>query len=231
MGDKSLKILVGKYIINRQCILTPTGREIFLKAKQHKFLIEKCLLQSIKIDKAVNYLFDEIKSIAELSKNPKFESMIKNPKTSFIRARNSIIGNGNVRLSQAQCIDMILPELIEEVNKLNNIAQIMISPKRIGHFLESMKVFHLFVNLLKKSYVIISEVKKSVKKRDLDMKYQAKDFDNDFLMEEIDINSIADSNSIDLSASEYDTTLNSSEIGSNDIYSNYNDDMQQPNGS
>jgi hypothetical protein len=58
MGDKSLKILVGKYIINRQCILTTTGREHFLKAKQHKFLIEKCLLQSIKIDKVVNYLFD-----------------------------------------------------------------------------------------------------------------------------------------------------------------------------
>ncbi len=45
-----------------------------------------------------------------------------------------------------------------------------------------MKTFHLFVNLLKKSYVIISEVKKSVKKRDLDMKYMAKDFDNDFLL-------------------------------------------------
>ena len=137
----------------------------------------------MKIDKVVNYLFEEIKSIAELSKNPKFESMIKNPKTSFIRARNSIIGNGNVRLSQAQCIDMILPELIEEVNKLNNIAQIMMNAKRMPHFLDSMKSFHLFVNLLKKSYVIISEVKKSVKKRDLDMKYQAKDFDNDFLME------------------------------------------------
>lgn len=38
--------------------------------------------------------------------------MVKNPKTSFIKARSSIIGNGNVRLSQAQCIDMILPELI-----------------------------------------------------------------------------------------------------------------------
>ena len=61
--------------------------------------------------------------------------MIKNPKTSFIRARNSIIGNGNVRLSQAQCIDMILPELIEEVNKINNTAQIMLNPKRIMHFL------------------------------------------------------------------------------------------------
>jgi hypothetical protein len=46
-----------------------------------------------------------------------------------------------------------------------------------------MKVYHLFINLLKKSYVIINEVKKSVKKRDLDMKYQVKDFDSDFLMD------------------------------------------------
>lgn len=43
-------------------------------------------------------------------------------------------------------------------------------------------------------------MKKSVKKRDLDQKYQIKDFDSDFLMEEIDINSIADSSSVDLSS-------------------------------
>jgi hypothetical protein len=61
--------------------------------------------------------------------------MVKNPKTSFIRARSSIIGNGNVRLSQAQCIDMILPELIEEVNKINNVAQILLNAKRVSHFL------------------------------------------------------------------------------------------------
>jgi len=30
-----------------------------------------------------------------------------------MKARHSIIGNGNLRLSQAQCIDMIIPELIE----------------------------------------------------------------------------------------------------------------------
>ena len=57
------------------------------------------------------------------------------------------------------------------------------------------------------------------------MKYQAKDFDNDFLMEEIDINSIADSSSIDLS-SQYDHTLNGSEVSKGDLYSNYNEDMQ-----
>lgn len=39
---------------------------------------------------------------------------------------------------------------------MNNIAQILLNPKRINNFLESMKIFHLFINLLKKSYVIIN---------------------------------------------------------------------------
>jgi len=60
----------------------------------------------------MGFLYDEIKSIAELSKNSKFDSIIKNPRHSFINARNSVrtsIGSGNLRLSQAQCIDMIIP--------------------------------------------------------------------------------------------------------------------------
>jgi hypothetical protein len=38
---------------------------------------------------------------------------MKNPRSSFIKARQSIGYEGNVRLSQVQCIDMILPELID----------------------------------------------------------------------------------------------------------------------
>ena len=56
-------------------------------------------------------LLEEIKMIAESSKITNFDSMLKNPKSSFIKARTSLIGN--VRLSQAQCVDMILPELID----------------------------------------------------------------------------------------------------------------------
>jgi hypothetical protein len=41
------------------------------------------------------------------------------------------------------------------------------------------------------------------------MKYQIKDFDNDFLMEEIDINSLVDSSSVDMSS---DTDHTSSEV-------------------
>lgn len=69
--------------------------------------------------------------------------------------------------------------------------------------------------LLKRCYVIISEVKKSVKKRELEQKYQVKDFENEPLMEDIDINQYVDTSSVD-TESEY----NSSEISKNDLYSN-----------
>lgn len=38
--------------------------------------------------------------------------MFQDPKSSFINARKSIIASTNVKLSQAQCLDMILPEFI-----------------------------------------------------------------------------------------------------------------------
>ena len=56
--------------------------------------------------------------------------MIRDPRSSFIKAKNSIIGNSNVRLSQAQCIDMILPELIEELTKINTISGMILNPKK-----------------------------------------------------------------------------------------------------
>lgn len=35
--------------------------------------------------------------------------MFQDPKSSFINARKSILACSNVKLSQAQCLDMILP--------------------------------------------------------------------------------------------------------------------------
>jgi hypothetical protein len=188
LGEKSVKFFVGKYTVNRQCILTPTGREQFLKNKEHRAILSHCMLEGGKVDRLMGYLFEELKSIADLSKNSKFDTIIKNPRTSFIRAKNSYIGNPNVRLSQAQCVDIILPELVEEVSKINNIAQVMLNVKRVSSYLESLKVGFAFISLLRRCYVIINELKKSVKKRELDQKYMAKDFDNDLLMEDIDIN-------------------------------------------
>lgn len=135
LGSKSVKFFIGKYALSRQCILTPTGREQFLKHQEEKTVVGLCLLEAGKIDRIMQHLFEDIKSIAELSKNSRFDTIMKNPKSSFIKARHSIVGNPNVRLSQAQCVDIIIPELVEEVSKVNNIAQMMLNPKRIITFL------------------------------------------------------------------------------------------------
>lgn len=111
------------------------------------------------------FLLDEIKAIAEGSKNTKFDKMVRDPKSSFIHARKTIIGSTNVKLSQAQCIDMILPELIEELTKINTISSLLLNPKKSSKFLECQKIYHVMVNFLKKSYIILTELKKSIKKR------------------------------------------------------------------
>ena len=93
--------------------------------------------------------------------------MLKDPRSSFINARKSIIGSSNVKLSQAQCVDMILPELIDELTKLNTIAALMLNPKKILKYLECEKFFYVLANLKKKSFFIMTELKKSIKKREL----------------------------------------------------------------
>lgn len=44
LGDKSMKIFVGKYTIGRQCLMTDTGRESFLKGKEHDCVVATCML-------------------------------------------------------------------------------------------------------------------------------------------------------------------------------------------
>ena len=46
-----------------------------------------------------------------------------------------MIGTSDLRLSQAQCVDMIIPELLEEVFKVKDIASIMLNIKRVGKYL------------------------------------------------------------------------------------------------
>ncbi len=48
---------------------------------------------------------------------------------------------------------------------MNNIAQLMLSCKRVNSYIESTKIAFIFMSLLKRCYVIINELKKSVKKR------------------------------------------------------------------
>lgn len=112
MGGKAVKVYVGSYTLNRLCLLTKTGRHHFLAKKESYHCNQYCMYQNNLIEKIVNFLLDEVRNIAEGSKNSKFDKMIKDPKTSFINAKRSILACSNVKLSQAQCLDMILPELI-----------------------------------------------------------------------------------------------------------------------
>lgn len=60
---------------------------------------------------------------------------------------------------------MIIPELIEEVNKVKGVAQILLNIKRVGSYIEGLKISYIFMVVLRRCYVIIAEVKKAVKKR------------------------------------------------------------------
>jgi hypothetical protein len=51
------------------------------------------------------------------------------------------------------------------VTKVKDIARIMLQSKRVGKYLDGLKISFLFMVLLRRCYVIISEVKKAVKKR------------------------------------------------------------------
>jgi hypothetical protein len=52
----------------------------------------------------------------------------------------------------------------------------MLNIKRVTAFIDGLKLSYIFLNILKKIFLIISELKKAIKKRELDKKYQMKDF-------------------------------------------------------
>lgn len=167
MGGKSVKIYVGSYTLNRLCILTETGRQNFLNKKEGSHINQFCMLQNNRIEQIVNFMLDEVKAIAETSKNSRLEKMFQDPKSSFINARKSIMRCSNLKLSQAQCLDMILPELIEELTKINTVSTFLLNPKKLNKYFECLHIYHAIANLLKKSYIILTELKRSIKKREL----------------------------------------------------------------
>lgn len=71
MGGKAVKIYVGSYTLNRLLLLTRTGRENFLNKKEMAHCSQYCHIQNNKIEQIVAFLLDEVRSIAEGSKNSK----------------------------------------------------------------------------------------------------------------------------------------------------------------
>ncbi len=82
--------------------------------------------------------------------------MFQDPRASFINARKSFLASSNLKLSQAQCLDMILPELIEELTKITTVSTFLLNPKKMHKYFECLQTYHVIINLLKKSYIILT---------------------------------------------------------------------------
>jgi len=54
-------------------------------------VFQSCLLHNSNVEKITCFLHDEIKKVTEAAKNPNFEIMVKNPKQSFLKAKNSFV--------------------------------------------------------------------------------------------------------------------------------------------
>ena len=67
-----MKVFVGKYTLNRLSVMTDTGRKNFLESKEIYHCTETCVLHLNKIDKIVMFMYEEMKTLADVSKNPKF---------------------------------------------------------------------------------------------------------------------------------------------------------------
>lgn len=161
--------------------MAESTQNLYLQRKSEQYRSSIGFLSHSKIERITMFLLDEVRCLAESSKNAKFDKMIKDPRASFLRARSSIITTPEMKLSQAQCMDMLVPELIDELTKITNISGNLLSSRKTPMFYH--KVYFMIINLLKRLFMVITELKKSVKKRELDMKYQMKDFEDGIVLE------------------------------------------------
>jgi hypothetical protein len=114
MGTKLVKITTGRYLMNRIYRLPHPDKTTFLQKQERNYCNHYCREQSINIEKITEYLLEEIRKIAEnsASKLSNYNKIIENARSSFIHARRSVLAESSLRLSQVQCIDMILPALV-----------------------------------------------------------------------------------------------------------------------
>lgn len=97
--------------------------------------------------------------------------MVRNPKQSFLKARTSFI-SARQTVTQSDCVNLFMPELLEQINRINHASQALISAKRIKHFMDARHNATNCIYLLRKMLRLVWEVKKSIQKRELNQKFQ-----------------------------------------------------------
>lgn len=98
--------------------------------------------------------------------------MIKNPKQSFLKARNSFIGGKDALLTQSQCVELFVPELLEQISRINQLSQLLLSAKRTKNSMEAQRNAYNCIFLLRRLLRVVWEVRKAIQKHELGQKFQ-----------------------------------------------------------
>lgn len=125
--------------------------------------------------------------------------MIKNPKQSFLKARNSFVGGKDALLTQNQCVELFVPELLEQISRINQVSQLLLNAKRAKNSMEVQRCAYNCIYLLRKMLRIIWEVRKAIQKHELGQKFQHRQEEDDSIMlEDMDINAMIDDSQSDI---------------------------------
>ena len=89
--------------------------------------------------------------------------MIKNPKASMIKAKTSFVRNS--MLTQSQCMEILIPEILQQVQRVQVAAEMLINPKRVKSHCEAEFYYKLCANILYRITTVIASMKKSAEKR------------------------------------------------------------------
>ena len=109
--------------------------------------------------------------------------MIQNPKASMIKAKTSFVRNS--MLTQSQCMEVLIPQILEQVQRVQIAGETMISLKKVKNHCEAEFYYKLCANILGRINNVLISMKKSAEKRELNTKYLM-DEEND-LIENIDM--------------------------------------------
>lgn len=100
--------------------------------------------------------------MAELTKNPNLTSAVKNPKESFVKAvtHYQTLGSGAV-LTKAQYLEILIPEMLETLQRITAVSYSQLSPKTCSSFLGAWKNYAGMCILMNRMLRIIKFVNKS----------------------------------------------------------------------
>ena len=200
LGDSFMKVYTGFLIQSPKYQLSPEQFQGFIDEKDLKHVKEVCMLQYANIEKIVQYLQEELKIFSDLTKSADFEAILKNPKASIIKAKTSFVRNST--LTQSQCMEILIPEILEQIHRVEAAADTLLASKKVQSHCEAEFNYKMCVNILARIANVISAMKRSAQKRELNQKYTKLEEETGELLENFDVNELMDGKESELSVRE-----------------------------